>query len=174
MPAIHRRILRDFEDVLDDIGAHREPDPTKVEAVRKAVARARNSGANVRKKHRERTSAKQVAYLDERATIRAQVEARAAGSCEACGVSLFGIYGEVDEFFGGSGRRRQMMSAKTCWLLHAACHRDKTENLPNAGHWIRLFAAHCRKHGLLYEAAQAEKRLPPELAPATDLELETP
>lgn len=132
---------RDLEDCLDAIDRSLQP--------KRSLAPARD---------RRETKAEE--FQSRRAAIRAEVVARAGGLCEACLQPLRPEDpGELDEFFGGSGRRRQLMAVDTCWLLGHTCHQDKSANRPDAKHWIGLFVTHCGRHGYAEAAALASRRL---------------
>lgn len=107
---------------------------------------------------RRRKDQKQERHRDKMAMIRGQVTKRAGGKCESCGARTVPI---CDHFFSGSGRRRQLQSERTCWVLCRVCNEDKTNNMPNARYWVIQFASHCRRHGYEEEAQMAERRLAP-------------
>lgn len=77
--------------------------------------------------------------------LRAAVLARADGNCEACGFAV--VFGHLDHWLSGNGRRRQSESVESCWILCLSCDLDRTANRPNAAHWNARFKAHCEKHG---------------------------
>jgi hypothetical protein len=81
----------------------------------------------------------------EYAELRRQLWERARGKCE-CGGEFFDgcelAGAEVDHFFG---RAKAEESAENCWLLSPECHRQKTDNKPEAGYWLRRFMAHCNR-----------------------------
>jgi hypothetical protein len=85
----------------------------------------------------------------------AQVNARAAGRCEACGDSLAKFGQECDHFFG----RRNAESLETCWMLCPRCHFAKTRNHPGRGSWLLKFIEHCGKHGYADAASEAQRKL---------------
>ena len=89
--------------------------------------------------------------------IRAAVAKRAAGACEACGqwVGLNGEDGHLDHARG----RGRAESVESCWLLCLSCDLFKTNNRPNAAHWLARFARHCDNHGYSEEARIARGRL---------------
>lgn len=88
----------------------------------------------------------------ETARIRAECMKRAAGYCE-CGCGVPFIEGdllqkpEMDEWLNGNGRRVQLRSVKTCWMLIAAHHLLRQRYIPDVATWSRDFAAHCKRHG---------------------------
>lgn len=96
----------------------------------------------------------------ETAKLREQAMARAAGVCE-CGCKLSLVEGdlngqpELDHFFGRKGKQ----SVRTVWVLRAQCHRLKTKNIPDAGHWLERFIGHCDVFGYGSEASRARARL---------------
>lgn len=158
-PRKSRDVLRAWEK-LDDVPlassvlavpAHAKPRPTKAEK-------------------QEETSAIREACLK-----------RAAGKCECgCGQYLGPAVGdpaymmlttmpELDHFFG-RGRGRPPQSVETCWILRADCHREKTNNRPDAATWLRKFITHCerqmattddleRGQALYFALCEARKRL---------------
>lgn len=67
------------------------------------------------------------------------LSARAHGRCE-CGCGAGVPPGEVDHFFG---RAKSDEVEFTCWVLTPRCHYMKTNNSPNAEHWLTKFIAHC-------------------------------
>lgn len=78
---------------------------------------------------------------------------RSAGNCECgCGYALTEGGGlqngtpELDHFFG---RGKVKQSVETCWILRADCHREKTNNRPDAATWLRKFIEHL--HGIPLE-----------------------
>ena len=106
---------------------------------------------------RQRRTAKRETVKERRAEIRTQLEARANGSCEACGISeRFVGPLEWDHFFG---RVRVPETVRSGWLLCPECHRQKTENRPYAETWLEAFADHCRRHGYASERRMASDRL---------------
>lgn len=92
----------------------------------------------------ERRAKKRRAHAESTSAIRAACVARAANHCELCGM-LQGLL-EMDHVLGGSGRRRQKQSVKTCWILCRYCHRYKTAH-PVGTNWRAAFRAHCAKYG---------------------------
>ena len=78
--------------------------------------------------------------------IAESVLARAAGKCEHCGLyfdnSLEGAV-ELDHALS----RREPDSIDTIWALRRACHRSKTDSIPDAATWLRAFAQHCARNG---------------------------
>ena len=172
MAALHRRRLRFLDSLFAMLQTGVTPSEQDVAAARADIKRALKSGAEVRRMSRERQAKRTATFADERGMVRAAVVTRAAGLCEGCGHPLCIGEGELDEFFGGVGRRRQMMSIETCWLLHPYCHRAKTENinplpagfdgtlLSGSVYWARKFIAHARANGYEKAAQLAERRLP--------------
>lgn len=83
---------------------------------------------------------------------------RAAGRCEHCGLyfdnSLEGAV-ELDHFLS----RREPDSIDTIWALRRACHREKTDNVPDAAAWLRKFAQHCGRHNYRVSFEKALRRL---------------
>lgn len=87
--------------------------------------------------------------------VRANVWARSAGRCEACGI-MMGMganRGHMDHFFGGS-KRTSETTIEGCWRLCITCDGRKTCNVPSRRAWLLLYETHCKAHG--YQA-QAEK-----------------
>lgn len=80
--------------------------------------------------------------------------ARARGVCE-CGCKRQLRAREVDHFFG---RAKAEESAETCWVLTPECHYAKTNNVPNADHWLLKFIAHCGRLDYAAAAARAQLR----------------
>jgi len=91
---------------------------------------------------------------DETSVIRAACYERAAGVCECgCGRPAhhdaaalridWNAQAELDHFFG---RGKVKQSVETCWILRADCHREKTNNRPDALVWLQKFIGHCQKH----------------------------
>lgn len=93
----------------------------------------------------------------------ALLAARAQGKCE-CGCGRHVPPGEVDHFFS---RARAPENEFTCWVITPACHRAKTDNRPNASHWLLKFIRHCgrwsiggeERTGYVVAAEQAQKKL---------------
>lgn len=92
---------------------------------------------------------------EETLAIRIVVMTRAAGHCEACGHQPAFAPLQLDHFFG----RRGPQSARTCWALDADCHRQKTNNVPDASHWLNAFGSHCDRLGYSSEAKRCWDRL---------------
>lgn len=109
------------------------------------------------KARRQRRESKTKAKRDQTAEVRAAVMARAGMICECgCGRWFRGFMGAAQlDHFEGRGRSE---SVETCWALRADCHRRKTLNDPNAGHWLFSFADHCARHGYATEARRARDR----------------
>lgn len=91
---------------------------------------------------------------DETSAIRQACLQRAEGKCE-CGCDAPAIdwdrsysfpeaKAELDHFFG---RGKAKQSVETCWILRANCHREKTNNRPDAAAWLERFIAHCARYG---------------------------
>lgn len=57
------------------------------------------------------------------------------------------------------GRGKSEESEDTVWLLCRTCHRNKTDNKPDAGRWLRWFLEHCARHGYRSSYERAFKRL---------------
>lgn len=137
----HPQDARDCEQLAARIAPHRRP--------KKAV-------------QREREQHEQTAVQSRRAETSAiylAVEKRAAGRCEACAIDHDHVLGggaawtnpadppELDHWMGGNGRRRQLQSVATCWMLHRSCHRLRQAGSPSAAAWNTLFEKHCRIYG---------------------------
>jgi hypothetical protein len=100
---------------------------------------------------------RQATKKEMRAEIRTALEARANGSCEACGMSeRFSGPLEWDHMFG---RVRVRESERSGWMLCHTCHRDKTANRPSAATWLEAFVGHCERYGYREEAGMATRRL---------------
>lgn len=92
-----------------------------------------------------------------RQEIRVEIEARANGCCEACGISeRFVGPLEWDHFHG---RVRVPESVQTGWFLCHPCHANKTKNHPARTDWLGTFAGHCERHGYVHEARRANELL---------------
>jgi 5-methylcytosine-specific restriction endonuclease McrA len=93
------------------------------------------------------------------ARVYAEVEERAGGCCESCGLP-FGIglkeRPEADHFFG---RAKAPESIENVWLIHSKCHRDKTDSFPTAAVWLLRFANHCIKFRYEEAAQRAKDKL---------------
>lgn len=88
---------------------------------------------------RKKTERKRRTKKEETAAIREAVFARAGGRCEACSLPFGDLDpGELDHFFG---RGKEPQSVENCWALCHTCHRLKTDNRPDAAHWIEVFLA---------------------------------
>lgn len=94
---------------------------------------------------RRRARAKKEDRQAEWAGVRAQVIRRSAGICE--NPDCLADAQEVDHMFGGGGRRKSLESVFTCWNLCSNCHRQKTNNKPNAAYWLVVFISHCATQG---------------------------
>jgi hypothetical protein len=112
------------------------------------ASRASTTRAQLRKPKQAKRQAKRVATRD----VRAAVLKRARGACELCG----GLWHLTLDHFEGIARSE---SLETCWLLCWRCHREKTDNKPNAAHWLEAFGKHCAKHGYSEAEARARKRM---------------
>lgn len=109
------------------------------------------------KSRRVRTAARKETKEAETTAIRTAVTFRACGNCEACGREFSPADPmELDHFFP-KGRTPQ--TERTCWGIHASCHRAKILNRPDAAHWLRAFFAHAHRHEFWTEAAKARARL---------------
>lgn len=101
-----------------------------------------------------RKTAKRATKKEETAAIREAVMARADGRCEDCGSS--GCPLELDHAFG---RGHVQQTERNCWALCGPCHREKTNNRPNAAYWLKRFTLHAQKHNLTREQQMALRRL---------------
>lgn len=91
---------------------------------------------------------------EETAAIREACLQRANGVCECgCGRAVIAdpAFANLDNkaelehpFSKGKGARLPQ-SVETCWILRADCHRERTNNRPDAATWWRKFIAHCIK-----------------------------
>ncbi len=85
--------------------------------------------------------------------IREAVWLRSGGCCEAYRMADGGwvrcLQGGVvlDHWLGGIGRRTQMESVETCWLLCSICNFDRTHNRPSAAWWNANRAQHDHLYG---------------------------
>ena len=92
---------------------------------------------------------RQTTYAKRKETraIRAAVWGRSDGHCE-CGCGVFlgdpSDRGELDHF---RGRAKASQAVDNCWRLATDCHRNKTNNLPDAAHWLERYIEHCERHG---------------------------
>jgi hypothetical protein len=107
------------------------------------------------------------------AEIRAAVEERASGVCEACG-RIVGIHfcpWTMDHWLNGSGRRRQKQAVENCWALcgrpgfPGSCHDARQTYTPSVDFWNAKFAAHAAKYGYdplphIVHAPLPERKLP--------------
>jgi hypothetical protein len=120
------------------------------EEIRKALNKPTSSA-------RKKTQARKRTRRAETKSIREAVAARANGFCECgCGRVTRWAVGHLDHFFG---RGKTPQSVENCWWLAPECDRAKTENVPNAAHWLQLFIKRCDRHGHFFEAAKARARL---------------
>lgn len=113
-----------------------------IEAIDRALKPSRGNAPR-----KARRQAKREEWAVRIQAVRQAVLDRSRGDCESCGQ----LGSEMDEYFGGIGRRRILASLETCWMLCRACHHDKTANRPNARHWATIFRDHCLFYG--YQAA---------------------
>lgn len=105
-----------------------------------------------------RRTSKRLTKKEETAKVYSWVENRAAGKCEACGMSFSELVRpELDHF---AGRIRVKQSPDNCWMLGTHCHKQKTLNLPSAEYWLEKFISHCDRWGIRGEAREmAQRRL---------------
>ena len=140
MNARERRQVEEQAARLKKIGEH------EIAAKLLALA-ARRRKASPSQPTREKASEEARRERAEKmAQIRAAVEKRSRGLCEACH-GAFLQRGALDHWLGGTGRRRQMESIETCWLLCWSCNHMRTHNSPTSESWNRIFEAHCKAHG---------------------------
>lgn len=93
-----------------------------------------------------------------KASIAEAVLARAAGRCEHCGVHFDNsLEGGVE--FDHALSRREPDSIDTIWALRRACHREKTDSIPDAATWLRCFAQHAARNGYRVAFEKALRRL---------------
>ena len=162
MPAISKGMLRDIKAILVCVheGEGTVQASTVYEAM-EAIDRALTPKRSLAPAAKRRASKAEL-RAEKISAIRHKVEARSQGRCENsnCAAEFSDAHpGEMDHAFGGSGRRRAMESELTCWMLCHACHRDKTNNLPDAAHWWGRFAKHCHDYCYTMTALEAEKHL---------------
>jgi hypothetical protein len=122
--------LRDIEHSL----APRKPKPLRTERLKEKRAKKASK--------REETSA-----------IYREVEKRAGGSCEACGVSFNPT--DPPELDHALGRGKKRQSVRNCWLIHRGCHRSRHAGKPSREWWLERWSDHCAKHGFLPESLDA-------------------
>lgn len=125
--------------------------------VGQAIAELRAAMApkkSVRLAHK-RVAAKKRTKRAETKDVWTAVMDRALGACEACQAQA-GPKLQLDHFFG---RVRVPQSERNCFALCPACHREKTDNVPSAAHWLEKFVAHAERHGFTEEAGMATRRL---------------
>lgn len=160
MPSLSKGALLELREFIVD-GRHGINVVTPVEdRLLGFIDAALDRGVRGKRLRRGRREEKAETRKDARAEIRARVVERADGYCEACRLPFTPANpGELDEFLGGFGRRQQMMAVETSWLIHATCHREKTDNRPNARTWICLFLVHCSKWGYTEIHQLVERRL---------------
>lgn len=105
-------------------------------------------------------SAKRRARGPVTSAIRVEVERRAAGDCENCGVNILstGWLGEMDHARGASGGRPKQ-SVENCWLLCKPCHGAKTDSKPSPGWWFEREIRHFRDYSYTAEAERAQTLL---------------
>lgn len=75
--------------------------------------------------------------------LRAAVFERADGICECGCRQPLRDSGQLDHQFG---RAKVEGAIDNCWALTVQCHDDKTNNRPNAAHWLRRFMVHAGKY----------------------------
>lgn len=134
------------------------PDSWVTRELERAIAGAESPKEKAAKKARTRgANSKREAKKVHRAGVYALVDARAAGHCESCGAHAMAFMQplEHDHFWG----RAREESVESVWLVCHRCHRDKTENRPNAEFWLARFSDHCDRHGYARQAKKAESRL---------------
>lgn len=129
------------------------PERAALAAIRAELARLerkpRSSAAKkTEKKRRDRAV--------ETSDIYAQVEARAQGRCEACLAPFSKADPQHLDHWRGRGKARQ--TVENTWMLHKTCHRNKTDNRPDALTWLEKFIAHCTRHGYRPERLVDEAR----------------
>lgn len=89
----------------------------------------------------------------------AQLVERSGGHCEnpdcrkAFGIGL--LTQEADHFHS----RRVPDSLDSLWLLCRQCHREKTDNKPDAATWLNRFLVHAEKYGYRASYERALRRL---------------
>ena len=160
MPALSKGMLRDIKAILVCVheGEGTVQASTVYEAM-EAINRALTPKRSLAPAAKRRAS-KAETRKEEMQQLRSAVVERAGDDCEACQLPFREENpGELDHWFGGSGRRLVAQSFETCWLIHHSCHSDRTNNRPDAAYWIRRFTAHCRRHGYETTAVMAERRL---------------
>lgn len=70
------------------------------------------------------------------------VKKRAGGFCEFCGIAFDQTLSgapEMDHFWGRGETGDKAESIETCWMLHAGCHKLKTDNVPSRVVWLERF-----------------------------------
>jgi hypothetical protein len=149
-------VLREIRDFL--LSNPTTPAPYQLtkwlDAIDRALGPKRSVGLA-----RRRKAQKDIERQEKITDIREQVWLRSNGRCEACGIPLPSVLGELDHALGGSGRRRALESVETTWRLDHRCHVLKTNNDPTAFYWAEKFAEHCRQHGYTEEAEMAMARV---------------
>ena len=119
-----------------------------------APRRAKPIAIAARKAKAERVRAHQ----DETSAIYREVEKRADGKCEACGLPFSPA--DPPELDHQPGRHRAPQTVQNCWLIHArTCHRVKTNPAGGARIHLERFITHAEKHGFHAEAERARARL---------------
>lgn len=164
MRAIAPKKMREIRDALRDAAtvarSHTDGwDPTRYDRLAEVVDRALKPGLKAKAFRSARAAEKKSrAQLkrEETSNIYKLVAIRAHDNCECgCGRTLV-LGSELDHFFG---RGKAKQSVANCWFLHPDCHREKTDNMPSAGFWLRAFIAHASRQGYLAERWKAESRL---------------
>lgn len=146
-----RALLHDFDSMpflSAGMSAH-------VEALRAAMAprkpKAFSSGPSLKAQKAGRKKTKR----EGRAEVRLAVMERANGSCEYCRADSLLSDLELDHMFG----QARSESLETCWALCRYCHREKTNNRPDAEFWLREFITHCGTFGYSAAAERAKRRI---------------
>jgi hypothetical protein len=140
--------LLEFGEEFADVPGNPTQALDELEAAIAKASRASATRAQLRKPKQAKRKAKREATRD----VRAAVVKRARGECELCG----GFWHLTLDHFEGIARSE---SLETCWLLCWGCHREKTDNKPDAAWWAGAFAKHCARHGYSEAEARARKRL---------------
>ena len=85
----------------------------------------------------------------ERGNLRHDCLVRAKYLCEnrSCRANLASRGMAWDHWLGGGGRRTQLESKATTWVLCYGCNEKRTLNAPTAHYWNERFKEHCEKHG---------------------------
>lgn len=158
MRALPPKVLRDLSDAISDWVPNEYARKARLLEALERTLKPRRGAAPARK----RREAKKKTQRDAMASIRDAVLGRATDmdrqpNCEACRYMAVPL--EVDHFFGGSGRRRELQSVETCWALCCHCHGRKTMNWPSAAYWLEKFIGHCERLGYSDPAEVAQIRL---------------